>query len=171
MKGATVLNMLLNPVKKYICLNILNDVLSKKCILFAICFILAKTSFIFLIVFLRFITLYVELNFTFCVNTENGIKYRMVIGRESRKAAYRPYLYISRNTGVCQGRLLWQPFILFSVALRSTSATVFREQLTPAAVLQAENFSSAYRSRSIRYCSSVLFIYMTLMIPRECPFK
>ena len=28
--------------------------------------------------------------FMICVNTENGIKYRMVIGRESRKTAYRP---------------------------------------------------------------------------------
>ena len=28
--------------------------------------------------------------FMICVNTENGIKYRMVIGRESRKAVYRP---------------------------------------------------------------------------------
>ena len=28
--------------------------------------------------------------FMICVNTENGIKYRMVIGRESRGSAYRP---------------------------------------------------------------------------------
>ena len=28
--------------------------------------------------------------FTFCVNAKNGIKYRMVIGRESRGSAYRP---------------------------------------------------------------------------------
>ena len=28
--------------------------------------------------------------FTFCVNAKNGIKYRMVIGRESRRSAYRP---------------------------------------------------------------------------------
>lgn len=28
--------------------------------------------------------------FTFCVNAKNGIKYRMVIGRESRESAYRP---------------------------------------------------------------------------------
>ena len=27
-----------------------------------------------------------------CVNTENGIKYRMVIGRESRGAAYPPVI-------------------------------------------------------------------------------
>ena len=28
--------------------------------------------------------------FTFCVNAKNGIKYRIVIGRESRESAYRP---------------------------------------------------------------------------------
>ena len=31
-----------------------------------------------------------RLFFMICVNTENGIKYRMVIGRVSRKTTYRP---------------------------------------------------------------------------------
>ena len=34
--------------------------------------------------------MHLRLFFMICVNTENGIKYRMVIGRESRKAVYRP---------------------------------------------------------------------------------
>ena len=33
---------------------------------------------------------YKRLFFMICVNTENGIKYRMVIGLVSRKAAYCP---------------------------------------------------------------------------------
>ena len=33
---------------------------------------------------------FMRLFFMICVNTENGIKYRMVIGRESRKTVYRP---------------------------------------------------------------------------------
>ena len=33
---------------------------------------------------------WLRLFFMICVNTENGIKYRMVIGLVSRKASYRP---------------------------------------------------------------------------------
>ena len=32
-----------------------------------------------------------------CVNTENDIKYRIVIGQRSRNAAYRPYLQCARH--------------------------------------------------------------------------
>ena len=49
---------------------------------------------------------FLGLFFMICVNTENGIKYTMVIGREIRKTAYRPLLHISRNSAACQGRLL-----------------------------------------------------------------
>ena len=34
----------------------------------------------------------VRLFFMICVNTENGIKYRMVIGRESRKIGLPPII-------------------------------------------------------------------------------